>query len=90
MAKYDIMGYEVEIKAKAKNISNRNNKRDELAFINTLVCLMYDSANRAEMKAEIAESNGNTDIMKIHANYKKLMLEYASELGKQYDNEKGA
>ena len=89
MAKYNIMGYEVEIKAKVKLINNRNNKTDELAFINTLICLMYDSANRAEIKAEICESKGDMDSMKVHANYKDLMIKYARELSEQYENEKG-
>ena len=89
MAKYNIMGYEVEIKAKSKYMHCRNNKNDELAFINTLICLMYDSANRAEIKAEIAESMGETDKMKIHTNFKQLMLRYANELTEQYENEKG-
>ena len=82
------MGYEVEIKAKMPLISKRNNKTDELAFINTLVCMMYECAERAEMKAEIAESKGNEEEMKVRQGYKDVMLYYANELGKQYDEEK--
>ena len=89
MAKYNIMGYEVEIKAKANFISKRNNKQDELAFINTLICLMYDSADKAMIKSEIAENKGKDDEVKIHNDFRDVMLHYASELSKQYDNEKG-
>ena len=50
---------------------------------------MYDSANRAEIKAEIAEIKGDTNAKEIHQNYKELMLKYARELTKDYENEKG-
>ena len=89
MMKINFMGYEVELKARVKCINNRNNKTDELSFVNTLICLMYDSANRAEIKAEIAEIKGDTNAKEIHQNYKELMLKYARELTKDYENEKG-
>ena len=89
MAKYNIMGYEVDIKAKTKYISNRNNKNDELAFVNTLICLMFDSAEKAEMKAEIAENKNKTDEIKIYNDYKDVMIKFARELIEQYENEKG-
>lgn len=89
MAKYNIMGYEVEIKAKANFISKRNNKQDELAFINTLICLMYDSVDKAMMKSEIAKRENKIDEIKIYNDFRDVMLNYANELCKQYDNEKG-
>ena len=89
MAKYNIMGYEVDIKAKTKYIRNRNNKNDELAFVNTLICLMFDSAEKAEMKAEIAENKNKTDEIKIYNDYKDVMIKFARELIEQYENEKG-
>ena len=89
MAKYNIMGYEVDIKAKAKYISNRNNKNDELAFVNTLIYLMFDSAEKAEMKSEIAENKDKSDEAKIYNDYKDVMIKYARELIEQYEKEKG-
>ena len=89
MAKYNIMGYEVEIKAKATLISKHNNKQDELAFINTLICLMYDSVDKAMMKSEIAKKKNKIDEIKIHNDFRDVMLHYASELSEQYNNEKG-
>ena len=83
------MGYEVEIKAKVKLINNRNNKTDELAFINTLICLMYDSAEKAEIKAKVSKSLDDIHAMEIHNNYRALMMKYVRELSEQYENEKG-
>lgn len=88
MAKYNIMGYEVEIKAKQPIISSHNNKKDELSFVNTLICMMYECAERAEMKAEKSESFGSISEMEVYADYKQLMLKYARELTEQYKNEK--
>ena len=89
MAKYNIMGYEVDIRVKNKILNKRNNKDDELAFINTLICLMFDSCDKAKMKSEIAESINKIDEVKIHNNYYDVMMKYARELIEQYENEKG-
>lgn len=89
MAKYNIMGYEVDIKVKNKILNKRNNKDDELAFINTLICLMFDSADKALLKSEKAERENKKDEIKIHNDYRNVIIKYARELIEQYDNEKG-
>ena len=81
--KFNFMGYEVEIKAKQPLLSNRNNERDTKAVINSIICLMWDSA----AKARYEMANASTDEKKeIYDNYMKLMEKYASQASDEYLN----
>lgn len=80
--KINIMGYEVEIKAKQPLLSNRNNERDTKAVINTIICLMWDAAT----KARYDMANAGTDEKKeIYNNYMKLMEKYASQASDEFE-----
>ena len=81
--KINLMGYEVEIKAKQPLLSNRNNERDTKAVINTIICLMWDAAS----KARYDMANASTDEKKeIYNNYMKLMEKYASQASDEFLN----
>lgn len=82
--KINMMGYEVEIKAKQPLISNKNNERDTKAVINTIICLMWDAAQLANMKANEQETNGNKEKAGVYENYQKLMEKYASQASDEY------
>ena len=84
--KINLMGYEVEIKAKQPLLSNRNNERDTKAVINTIICLMWDAAQLADKRAHEHDVNGNTTKAAVYMNYKKLMEKYASQVSDEYEN----
>lgn len=84
--KINLMGYEVEIKAKQPLLSNRNNERDTKAIINTIICLMWDAAQLADKRAHENDVNGNTTKAAIYMNYKALMEKYASNASDEYNN----
>ena len=83
--KFNFMGYDVEIKAKNSLLSSRNNADDTKAVINTIICLMWDSAYKSQMQAEIAESLGQLDKMKIHLDYKSVIEKYAHQASNDYE-----
>lgn len=82
----NLMGYEVEIKAKQPLISKYNNIRDTKAVINTIICLMWDAAQLASKRANEQNTNGNKDGAVVYETYKKLMEKYASQASDEYDN----
>lgn len=83
--KINLMGYDVEIKAKHPLLSNKNNAEDTKAVINAIICLMWDSAYKAQMQAEIAESLGQDDKMKIYLDYKEVIEKYANNASSEYE-----
>ena len=74
----NFMGYEIEIKAKG-GMSNRYNKRDTLAAINAICCLMIDSADKARMNAAAANFQGDKESEKIYTDYLEVINSYFAE-----------
>ena len=84
--KINIMGYDVEIKAKQPLLSNRNNERDTKAVLNAIICLMWDAAQLADKRANEQAANGNNEKALVYENYKKVMEKYASKASDEYSS----
>lgn len=84
--KINLMGYDVEIKAKQPLLRSKFNKTDTDSFINSLIYLMYDSMDKAQMKCDIATLKGDTQKAKIYNDFKNLMETYANNAHDEFIN----
>ena len=83
--KVNFMGYEIEIKAKNGIFNNRYNKKDTLAAINAICCLMIDSADKARMNAANANARGDKESEKIYSDYLNVINDYFAETTACYE-----